>query len=780
MQKWIAFCLLLLCYNFSYAQTLLKGTVKDSATQETLVGVFVTIDSSSNAQTDINGHYRVKLKPGKHTVTFTYLTYATKTIQLTAANDTIIRNIFLRPLAKGLNAVVVSASMYEKNLAEETVSMSVLKAHTIECTGARTVDEAMNNVPGVNIIDGQANIRGGSGWSYGAGSRVLLLVDGLPELTADASDVKWDFLPIEDIEQVEVIKGASSVLYGSSALDGVINVRTAFPTSKPVTSFNFYEGVYGNPDIPDTVWWKGIQQPHLDGFSFLHSQKFNHLDLVCSGMLANEVSYLQGANDQRARLTVNTRYRFNNGMSAGIRGSYMYQHKGTYLVWNDDSTGIITPLGGATGPNSTLVEGLYTRIALDPYFNYTTNDGGRITVQSRYFLSNNVDANTPKGSKAALYYSEARYQKEFKYHFTLTAGVVASASTVNAQLYGIHSGSNTAGYVQLEKQINKLTLTGGARYETNKIDTIKGTSPVVMRIGANYKLAKATFIRASYGEGYRFPSIAEQFVKSNVGPIQLFPDSAIKPETGYSAEVGINQGIKLGKWMGSADLAAFWTRYNDLIDFEFGYWPPKGTPVNEQHWFKYLGFESVNVENARITGLDFSLQGEGKIGSLPVQFNGGFTAINPINLVTRDSVNKYESTHPNLTGAQKDSLAQTEILNYRSLYTAKFGFEIFIKKFTLGGNIRYNSFMVNIDKVFLGEENLPNIPQGIEIIPGIKEFRDTHHHGDYVIDAHLAFQVTKIFNISFIVKNILNRLYVDRPGYIEPPRNFTLQMGIRF
>ena len=64
-------------------------------------------------------------------------------------------------------------------------------------------------------MDGQANIRGGSGYSYGAGSRVMLLMDDLPILTGDVNEVKWNYLPVEIIGQVEVIKGASSALYGS-------------------------------------------------------------------------------------------------------------------------------------------------------------------------------------------------------------------------------------------------------------------------------------------------------------------------------------------------------------------------------------------------------------------------------------------------------------------------------------------------------------------------------------------------------------------------------------
>jgi iron complex outermembrane receptor protein len=116
--------------------------------------------------------------------------------------------------------------------------MEVIKPSLVENTNATTMESIVDQVPGVNVIDGQANIRGGAGWSYGAGSRVLVLVDDIPQLSADASDAKWTFIPTENLEQVEVIKGATSALFGSSALNGVINFRTAYPrdTRKPMSA----------------------------------------------------------------------------------------------------------------------------------------------------------------------------------------------------------------------------------------------------------------------------------------------------------------------------------------------------------------------------------------------------------------------------------------------------------------------------------------------------------------------------------------------------------------
>ncbi len=768
--------------DFSAAQTSLKGTIKDSTSQEALIGVVISVDSTMNTTTDLNGHYKINVSSGTHTVSYSYITYQSKTIKINASGNEMDGNIVLQPISQGLQTTVVSASLYGKNIEEENVSMQVMKGQTLENTGVHEVDEAMDYVPGVSVVDQQVNIRGGSGWTYGAGSRVLILVDGLPELTPDASDVIWDFLPIEQIQQIEVIKGASSVLYGSGALDGVVNVRTAYPTSTPSTTIGFLQGIYANPSIPGAAWWNGMQQPYFNGLSFMHSHKIKQFDLILSGNLYNEQSYEQGTYDQRARISLTTRYRFKHvdGLMVGVKTSYMYQNNATYLGWANDTSGIIKPLDGLSGPNSTIINALFRRLVIDPFINYYTPGGSRITLQARYFLSSNVDYGSNKGSIAQSYYYELQYQKNFKYHITLTAGAVESNDIVNAALYGTRTEYTQAGYLQLEKKIgDRLTLTGGLRYETAKVDSSIQHSPVVFRAGANYKIAKATYLRASYGEGYRFPSIAEKYISTNVGGINIFPNPSIQPETGYSSEIGINQGIKMGSWMGYADLALFFTQYKQLIDFSFGIWPPADSAGSKTapKDFHYLGFKSVNVENALVYGADFSYTAAGKILGLPAQLVLGFTPIEPINIDQRDTVNKYESTHPNLSSGQKDSLSKTEILNYRSLFTAKFGFDISYKKLTVGGNVRYNSYMVNMDKIFIGQDPLL---YGYEPIPGIAEFRKAHHNGEFIVDAHLSYQTSDAVRVSFIVKNLFNQMYMVRPALLGPPQNFTVQVNIRF
>ena len=131
--------------------------------------------------------------------------------------------------AEQLETVVVTASRYQQKQEELSVSLSVMKPRVIE--GRNTTDgrDILPMVSGVHVTDGQLNIRNGSGWTYGAGTRVQVLLDDVPLISPDAGQIQWDLMPIEAIEQVEVLKGASSALFGTSALNGVVQFGPSGP-----------------------------------------------------------------------------------------------------------------------------------------------------------------------------------------------------------------------------------------------------------------------------------------------------------------------------------------------------------------------------------------------------------------------------------------------------------------------------------------------------------------------------------------------------------------------
>ena len=90
----------------------------------------------------------------------------------------------------------------------------------------------------------------------------------MPMLSGEGGRPYWDLIPVENIEHIEVIKGASSVLSGTSALSGAIHIKTASPNIKPYTRFTAYSGFYSTPKDPSMKGWSDY--PYITGFSFLH------------------------------------------------------------------------------------------------------------------------------------------------------------------------------------------------------------------------------------------------------------------------------------------------------------------------------------------------------------------------------------------------------------------------------------------------------------------------------------------------------------------------------
>ena len=757
---------------FSFAATymqaqngVLKGRVSDKTSGESLIGVTVVADSKNGAISDVNGNYSLHLAPGKHALEFLMLGYSpsTHTVEV-KGGDTLLLNILMEHGARALNQVVVSAGKFEQKLGDVTVSMEVIHPDLVESRNTTTMESIVDQVPGVNVTDGQANIRGGSGFSYGGGSRVLLLVDDLPLLSADAGDIKWNFLPIENLQQIEVLKGASSALFGSSALNGVINIRTAYPTSTPKTSIVMYDGMYDRPERPELVWW-GNRNPTFKGTYFFHSRQIGNLDLVFGGNLFDNDGYRFDEVEKRYRFNINTRYRFKKvqGLSVGVNVNYMDVSGGNFLLWANDSAGTYKPLGGSSQHYDNI------RYNIDPFITYYTNHDSRHSLHMRYYYTLNTN-DTKQRSFGGLYYGEYQYQKHFKGGLTWTSGITFNYSEITSQLYSTHFSSNESAYTQFDRKFFKrLTTSFGIRAESYRIDTSQtkfylrngkdtlGKLPIqpVMRVGLNYELAKATFIRASYGQGYRFPSVAEKYIHTMVSGLPIYPNYNLKPENGWSAELGLKQGFRVSGFQGYLDVALFRQQYRDMMEFTMGQWGTSSDPLFG------IGFRSNNIGRTQISGVDISLEGEGKIGNVLVQAMGGYTYMNPISL-------DFDLSKDTMKNSSMEN-----ILKYRYRHIAKGDIQLSYKKFAIGFSFRYNSFMENIDKFFVS-------PYYASLLPGIADYRLHHHHGDIVFDNRISYQLNKVAKISLVSNNIFNNETVSRPADVMPPRNFALQVSLKF
>ena len=754
----IAVCFLFFCSFSLTAQTVqVNGNVR-SAAGELLPGVSVVADSLTGVTTDSAGNFSMTLPPSRHTLVFRLLGFKEHTLELSLeGKSTESLSIVLTESVRELGVVVVTAGRHEQKIEEVTVSMEVIKPSLVENINATTMESVVDQVPGVNVIDGQANIRGGAGWSYGAGSRVIILVDDIPQLSADASDAKWTFIPTENLEQVEVIKGASSALFGSSALNGAINFRTAFPRDTPQTNIGFYSGIYDKPELKygDTTYnlkWWGSTPQFISGLNFFHSRQIGRLDLVAGGNILLDDGYRQGETEDRYRFNMNLRWRTpTEGLSAGLNFNIQSANGALFFIWKDDTTGAYIPA------ENTLSEYTNNKYSIDPYLTYFGKNGGSHKLRSRIFINTN-DNNTNQNSNSTMIFAEYQYQRRYMQEkLTLTGGLAEQYSEVNSELYLNHTGNNLAAYIQGDARVNRFNFSLGARAEQNEVDDDSESPQIVFRAGANYHLFKETYLRASAGQGYRFPSVAERFIGTTVGGIGIYPNDSLDPESGFSTEFGIKQGIKIGQWKGYLDVAAFLNRYNNMIEFAFSIWGPI-VPPNFG-----LGFSSVNVGDTEIKGAEFSISGTGPLAkNLQLDLLAGYTYIDPRQIT-------YSDYYISKVGASdymgSDS---SNFLKYRYQHLVRLDAEFIRKKIGFGTSIRYNSFMVNIDKIFT---------YNIGTLNGVQNYRDHRQQGDLICDMRISYRFARYLKAAFICKNVFNYIFMQRPADMQPPRTFVLQVN---
>ena len=771
---------------------IIKGTVYDGDSSESIPMVNIILKSNNNllkgAVSNINGEYALEnINAGMYVIEFSFIGYTTHKENVTLKNnETLNLDIQLQEESSIIDVVVISAGKFEQKLEEVTVSMDVIKPTLLESKNSVNMENLMNQAPGVSIVDGQANIRGGSGWSYNTGSRVLVMIDDMPFLSGERGTVEWDMIPMENISQIEVIKGASSALFGSSALNGVINIRTEYPKDKPKTVISIFQGFYDEPRRESLHWW-GNSPQYFSGISFSHAQNIDNVGLVFGGNIFNDFGYQKGVENRRGRFNFNTvcNWKKVQGLSHGVNGNFMYSHNDDALMYTNDSLGYI-PLDEDPANYTQMM------INIDPYLTYINPlNNTKHSLKMRVFR----DDYNPNGGKPAysnVFYSDYQFQKTWDNinadflpfeinHFVSTSG--ATRNKVYAHdddVYGEHTVFNYSLYSQADAKIeDKLNLSAGIRWEYFDFSGETMSTPL-LRTGISYQLFEGTFLRSSFGSGFRYPSIVERYVTTSSGPVYVYPNPDLKPEAGWSGEIGIKQGIMIDNWKGFIDVAGFIMEYDDMIEFTFGRWDPGNTNPDS---LLGLGFKCVNIGEARVSGVEFSVGGNGQIGEMELSILGSYTYINPIILNPNDVYYSYvndgviqEVNYTDIEsngGASSDTGPNGNLLKYRNQHLLKFDIQADTKHMSFGISARYNSFMQNVDGIF--ESNVFNGPSAL-IDFGITDSRERFVDGDLIFDTRFSVKINPQITLSAIIDNFYNVEYQIRPAYIGPPRTFSLKL----
>lgn len=744
----VSFCFFI---PFSHGQLdyVLSGIVKDSDSGEPLISA--TIEACDLiTTTDLEGKFSLQVSNKTCLLQVRYLGYEIfqESIDL-PQEDGEEFIVFLTPSRNILNQAVITANKFQQKRSESTVSLEVIKADLVSSSNKPSADEVLDMVPGVDVIDGQANIRGGAGFSYGSGSRVLLVIDDMPALQFDGGNARWDDIAIENIQQIEVLKGASSVLYGSSALNGVIHFTSAEPSKDPKTKAGISYRHYMAPEDPKRQWWDSA--PYETSMFVTHSRKIKKLDLT-AGLFFNRLdSYNQFTEEKRGRAFIRAKYKIKPSMYFSLNADYNVADNSAFFYWGNALRKSFQP-----GDN-TITLSKIDRFKIDPVLSWYDKNKNKHTLKSRWYSASSVN-NNDQTVKSDFQYLAYNYRHSFDgINAKLVFGIEGLANQTEAALYSNtnYTGYNLAGFLQWNQKLWKsLNYVIGARYEMNALENPDFSYEVdgeifdveakqlveakpVFRAGLNYEARKGTYLRGSIGQAYRYPTIAEKFTSTVAGGLTIIPNPELSSETGWSTEFGVRQELKFNILSMYVDLAAFHSRYNNMMEFTLS--------------DRFLGgFEARNVGNTILWGLDNSVGLQWDIGALKIQAMVAYTFVDP----------KYADYTEEI---KNSATSDDNILKYRYRHSLKSQLNIELWGVSFWVNQRYNSHMVSIDRNFE------------QYISGIADFRNNFNSGYNILNMQLAYKY-KYMRFSLNMDNVANTLYTERPALLEAPRNVSIRL----
>jgi len=634
-----------------------------------------------------------------------------------SGDDTTV-TVVLPPNPIQVSPVVVTASR-EEHLAEESpVSVSVATEADLARRATIGVDDAIARMPGVEIQGGQIGLRGSSGYSRGLGSRVLLLVDGVPANEADRDGIDWDLLPVTEVERVEVVKGTASALYGSSALGGVVNVITrAIPDALQLRA-RLLAGGYADPAYAP---WRWRTSPALFGGADLSlSRGIGPVRLLLSGGGLSNQGYRENNDDRRVHGLAKLVLASSPQLQAELVGAAADESYGQVLLWCvqgqcDDRGQAYQPfrvdsttLGNRTRSTKYLVQAT-GRQSLSPgvalrgrlsWYRTSFDDGYRSS--SDRALSDRLGGEVG----AEWHPREGR---------VINVGSEATYAAVSSDLFGDHSETELAWYAEDESAVGasgRVTL--GVRVDAVAVDAVAWNAIASPRVAATWSWSPVRF-RASVGRGFRTPSLAERFTATAAQGIQVIPNPNLQDESSWSGELGAAAPATRHLVV---DAALFWSQYQQLIEPEL---VTGGTEI-----------QFTNVTRARVRGLDLTAR-------------------------AADLVDGHLTASLAWTWLDAQDLTNDQPLAFRPRHLA-----------TLSAD--WLSDVAGVGVVTFGfDARLASRPARVEIFEGDRRVAAR------TLDVRAAWQRRGIALVAK-VENAFNYIYTLVPRTLEPPRTFSLAL----
>lgn len=664
-----------------------------------------------------------------------------------------------------IDPIVITATRTNSKLQETPVRIHILSANALVTTETKSVDEVLKYIPGVNVnrsfgvlsTKSTVSMRGLSGKEQG---RVLVLLDGIPLNKSDGGTVDWNMIDLDEIERIEVVKGAGSSIYGGSAMGGMINIVTQKPDKKFSLKGSLDYGSYNTAGA--RIGASGLlplfkSKEFYWSISSFYRQSDGYI--TQSEAERRENPYIINSNMQEAGINVRAGINFSkdHSLEAYIKyyddcrgtGEKVHQPKGNST--DHDSYGLVLNyklnFNDISFKSSAYVLNEdYKKVneyLKDDYTWYnvlsTRNDIGWLNAFSKkidnhsltagfdlkngsvdgedvYLTSTDIVYNRGKIFTAALFIQD---ELKLSDRFNLIAGLRYDNATFYDGAFSIENPSNETSFMYAH-QVPDMPR--------------KNRSAFSPRISVQYKLnEKQNRIYALFSRGFR-PAELEYLCRSGriKGGFKIASPS-LKPEFLYNVETGIDYSLMPDMFF---SLSAYYSRGKD-----FQYYVSNGDVID-------MGFGSRPVfirEN--LGGVD--------IFGTEVELN--------YNIISGLMLNaSYAWSYSNITDYETITASDTINLNGRSFtdvpeHMVNFGLK-YINKFING-----NLFVHYTGSMFVNDQN------------SIDEIIGSDKYDAYTtIDVKLWKNLNKNIKLSLGVQNLLDVKFYDSKYSVGPGRWFTL------
>lgn len=524
---------------------------------------------------------------GKHLIEVSHIGYTTIAEQVEISGDTKRDYVMIKTAVEN-NAVVITGAGAATQLKKSPFQVSLIRHEDLLRTSSTNIIEALAKQPGVSTLStgpaiSKPVIRG---LSY---NRVLTINDGVRQEGQQWGDEHGIEIDESSVNKVEILKGPASLIYGSDATAGVINIITNVPVENNTIKGNILSSYQTNNNAR---LLNANIAGNVNGFNW---------------NLYNSVSAAADYRNKYDGRVFNSKFKQENfGGYVGYNGNWGYSHLlfsnfnlKTGLTEGDrDNEGyFVKPVAGGNEVRATD-DDFKSTTPLIPYqhirhFKLATDNSfklgkNRLTLNVGYQRNQREEfGNTDDVNERELYFDLKTITYTTQWHLAEMKGWKTSigvngmrqqnTNRGTSQLIPDYSLFDIGGYVYTQKSFDIITLSGGARYDTRNIDvknlldgnSIKGTaftktfSNFSGSVGLAAQVNKQINLKLNVARGFRAPSIPELASNgAHEGTIRYeYGDNDLKSETSTQ----LDAGIEFNTEHVSINLSSFYNSFDNFI-----------------------------------------------------------------------------------------------------------------------------------------------------------------------------------------------------------------------